>query len=80
MRQGAVATTRIIHAMSYIILVAFTFVQYNDPDFYFWMPVYGVPAILIAIATRSPAALGRRPVQVCIAVCAVLGVNDTVLL
>ena len=40
---------RIVFAIFCIVLVAFVAVQYNDPDYYFWMPVYGVPAVLAAM-------------------------------
>ena len=73
-------TMRIIHAIFCIVLIAFTVVQHNDPDFYFWMPVYGVPAILVAIAAWSPGSLSLLAMRASITVCAVLGVIGTVLL
>jgi hypothetical protein len=71
---------RIIHIIFCIVLLAFTVVQHNDPDYFFWMPVYGVPAMLAAIAAYSPAALRHRAMQVCIACCTLLAVIGTVLL
>ena len=71
---------RVINAFFCITLLVFTVVQHNDTHYYFWMPVYGVPAILAAIATWSPASLRHRAMQVGVAVCAVLGVIGTVLL
>ena len=68
---------RIVHAIFCLILVAFTLVQYNDPDFYFWMPIYGVPAVLAAIAAWSPAALSRLSMQTTIGICTVLSIIGT---
>lgn len=70
---------RIIHAVLSIVLIAFTLVQYNDPDYLFWMPIYGVPAILAAIAAGSPHSLHHSAMRVCISLGAVLGVIGTII-
>ena len=60
---------RIVHTFFCILLLVFAAVQYNDPDFYFWVPVYGVPAVLAAIAAYSPPALRQRALQAIIICC-----------
>lgn len=40
-----------------LILCLFVVVQYNDPDFYFWMPVYALPALWTGLAALRPALL-----------------------
>jgi hypothetical protein len=46
---------RILYIALCLIFVAFTAVQYNDPDFYFWMPVYLTPAAWAGVAAWRPA-------------------------
>ena len=74
---AAIITMRIIHAISCLLMLAFTLVQYNDPDFYFWMPIYGLPAVLAAIAAWSPDALRHLGMQACVAIGTVLAIFGT---
>lgn len=43
-----------------VLMVLFAGVQYNDPDFYFWVPVYLVPAAWAALAAFRPDTLRRN--------------------
>lgn len=45
------------------VLLLFAGVQYNDPDFYFWGPVYLAPALWAGLAAGRPALL-LRPLAV----------------
>ncbi len=44
-----------------VLLIAFAAVQYNDPDFYFWIPVYLLPAGLAGVAAYRPQRLNNLP-------------------
>jgi hypothetical protein len=45
---------RVVNGFMCVLLAAFGAVQYNDPDFYFWMPVYAVPAVWAGLACYRP--------------------------
>lgn len=69
---------RIAFAVMALIFVLFTGVQYNDPDFYFWGPVYLVPAIWSGIAAFRPIVLTRPWALPGIMLCLALAVAGTV--
>lgn len=50
---------RVVNGFMCVLLAAFVAVQYNDPDFYFWMPVYAVPAAWAGLACLRPARLAH---------------------
>jgi hypothetical protein len=50
---------RVVNGFMCVLLAAFVAVQYNDPDFYFWMPVYVVPAVWAGLACYRPGQLSR---------------------
>jgi hypothetical protein len=50
---------RVVNGFMCVLLVAFGAVQYNDPDFYFWMPVYAVPAVWAGLACYRPRGLSN---------------------
>ncbi len=50
---------RIVNGILCVLFVAFVLVQYNDPDWWFWMPVYAVPAAWAGVAFFRPAQLAR---------------------
>jgi len=52
---------RIIHAVLCTILVLFAVRQYNDPDGYYWAPVYLLAAAWSFLAARGPAAWHASP-------------------
>jgi peptidoglycan/LPS O-acetylase OafA/YrhL len=47
---------RITYGVLGAVLLLFALVQYNDPDFMFWGPIYAVPALWAGIAAFSPPA------------------------
>ena len=51
---------RWLHAVLGVILIFFAALQYNDPDPYFWGPVYGFAALWALLAAWRPALLGGR--------------------
>ena len=46
---------RVFNGLMALLLLLFAVVQYNDPDFFIWMPIYLVPAIWAGIAAIRPA-------------------------
>jgi hypothetical protein len=70
-------TMRILHALLCLVFIAFVGVQYNDPDFYFWMPVYAVPALWSGLAACAPGRLRNANARVGILVCTALAVAGT---
>jgi len=51
-----------VHLVLAIILFIFAAVQYNDPDWYFWGPIYLLAAAWSYVAARSPALFRTSPV------------------
>ncbi len=51
---------RYLNGFLCVIMILFVGVQYNDPDFAFWMVIYGIPAFWAGAAALRPAALQRR--------------------
>ena len=41
---------KILYAILSIILLSFVIVQYNDPDPFLWIPIYGYGAVILALA------------------------------
>jgi len=68
---------RIVNGLLCVVLVAFAAVQYNDPDFYFWMPVYGVSAVWAGIAAYDAGRLRRTPFAAALALCIVAAAVGT---
>lgn len=54
-----------------LVLLLFAGVQYNDPDFYVWIPLYLVPSLWAGLAAVRPGLLGRplavRGLALCLA-------------
>jgi len=50
---------RYLHGALALVLLLFAGVQYNDPDFYLWIPLYLVPALWAGLAALRPDLLGR---------------------
>ena len=50
----------LFNAFLCVLLIAFAAVQYNDPDFYFWIPVYLLPAALAGLAAYRPQRLHKQ--------------------
>ena len=53
---------RVLHAVLCFILILFAAAQYNDPDWYYWGPVYLVAAYWSFLAARTPERLVSWPV------------------
>ena len=62
---------RIIDGLLCVMLLAFAAVQYNDPDVYFWMPLYAFAAAWAGMAAYRPWQLRRRPWAALLALCLV---------
>lgn len=69
---------RAVNGLLCVVLVAFAAVQYNDPDFYLWMPVYGLPAAWAGIAAYDAGRLRRSPAAAALALCILAAVAGTV--
>lgn len=70
---------RVINAILSLILILFVAVQYNDPDFLYWMPVYAIPAGWTAFAAYRPARLRAPRAALPLGACIVLAAIGTVL-
>ena len=68
---------QIVNAFLCVMLIAFAAVQYNDPDLYFWVPVYLLPAALAGVAAYRPQRLRDRPFSIALLVCIIAGVVGT---
>ena len=51
---------RYLNGFFCVIMILFVAVQYNDPDYAFWMAIYGVSAFWAGAAALRPAVLRRR--------------------
>ncbi len=51
---------RYLNGFFCVIMILFVAVQYNDPDYAFWMVIYSVPAFWAGAAALRPAVLRRR--------------------
>ncbi len=53
---------RYVNGILCLVMLLFAGVQYNDPDFFIWIPAYLVPAVWAGLAAWRPALVGRpRP-------------------
>lgn len=68
---------RAVNGLMCILLIAFTAVQYNDPDALVWMLVYAIPALWAGIACWRPALLRRAPAHALLAACLLAAVAAT---
>lgn len=50
---------RFINGFMCAVLITLVLMQMNDPDFFFWVPVYAIPAVWAGLAARHPAGLAR---------------------
>jgi hypothetical protein len=48
---------RLINGLLCLVMVLFAAVQYNDPDLWFWVPVYLVPALWTGLGAFRPGRL-----------------------
>lgn len=69
---------RTVNAFLCVLLVAFAVVQYNDPDSYFWIPVYLLPAAIAGMAAYRPRRLIAPPLGVLMLVCVIAAIAGTV--
>lgn len=69
---------RIVNGVLSALMLVFALVQYNDPDFWFWGPIYGVAASLAAIAAFRPSSFRSGGLFAVTVVCAVLAIVGTV--
>ncbi len=51
---------RYLNGIFCVIMILFVVVQYNDPDYAYWIVIYGLPAFWAGAATLRPAVLQRR--------------------
>ena len=62
---------RLICGILCLMMILFAVAQYNDPDFVFWGPVYGIAALWTGFAALSPGTVqwgfGRIMLLICLA-------------
>ncbi|MEE9480284.1 MAG: transmembrane 220 family protein [Kiloniellales bacterium] len=75
--MSAKALLQSINAFLCVLLIAFAAVQYNDPDFYFWVPVYLLPAALAGLTVYRPQRLLTPPFNAVLLACVVAGIVGT---
>ena len=68
---------KIVHILICLMLVLFTAVQYNDPDFYLWMPIYIIPALWNGYAAFKPARIQNISARSALVVCIALALAGT---
>lgn len=51
---------RYLNGVLCVIMLLFVVVQYNDPDYAYWIVIYGLPAFWAGVATLRPMILRRR--------------------
>ncbi|MEM7058204.1 MAG: transmembrane 220 family protein [Pseudomonadota bacterium] len=65
---------RTICGLFCVMMILFAYWQYNDPDFSFWGPVYGIAALWTGFAALSPGTIrwgaGRVMLWICLAAAA----------
>lgn len=50
---------RVVSAVFCALMVLFAAVQYNDPDAYYWIPIYGLAAIWCGLVAFRPVVFSR---------------------
>ncbi len=68
---------RFVNGLIALMLLLFAAVQYNDPDFYLWIPIYLIPAILAAIAAFRPPLLAKKLVRTALYLCLAAAAGGT---
>jgi hypothetical protein len=51
---------RYLNGVLFVIMILFVIVQYNDPDYAYWMVIYGLAAFWAGVAALRPTVLRRR--------------------
>jgi hypothetical protein len=46
-----------------ILMFLFVFVQFNDPDFYYWASIYSIPALSSLLVFLNPKIIHKLPLQ-----------------
>lgn len=60
---------RIVNGVLCLLLILFTAVQYNDPDFFLWGAIYGVGAVFTGLAALRPGIFASSRVSLIYAAC-----------
>lgn len=71
---------RIVYGVLALVLLLFAGVQYNDPDYFLWIPVYLVPALWAGLAALRPLLLGRPTAVAGLSLCLAAALAGTALL
>ncbi len=69
---------RILNGIVCVILILFAAVQYNDPDFTFWGPVYGIGALWTGFAALSPGTIQWTPARLMLGLCVAAAIYGVV--
>ena len=60
---------RIVNGVFCLLLILFTAVQYNDPDYLLWAMIYGIGAVFAGLAAFRPGLLGSPRLATLFALC-----------
>ena len=52
-----------INLLLSIMMFLFVFVQFNDPDFYYWATIYSIPALSSGVIFLNPKIIHKLPLQ-----------------
>lgn len=70
---------RVLNGILSIMLIGFALVQYNDPDIFLWVPIYGIPAAWRAMAAYRPQRARRRSSSAALTACIAVAIVGTVI-
>ncbi len=62
---------RIVNGVFCLLLILFTAVQYNDPDYLLWGLIYGIGAVFTGLAAYRPGSFASPRVALVFTVCLV---------
>jgi hypothetical protein len=60
---------RIVNGVLCLLLILFTAVQYNDPDYLLWGLIYGTGAVFTGLAAFRPGSFASRRVTAIFSLC-----------
>ena len=69
---------KFVNGIFAVILLLFAAVQYNDPDAFFWIPAYLIPAFWAAAAAYRPNWLRGRLASMGLAACVGLAIAGVI--
>ena len=66
---------RIVNGVFCLLLILFTAVQYNDPDYLLWLLIYGTGAVFAGLAAYRPGLFSSSRLAAIFALCLVASIG-----